>query len=219
MRLLRVLGLVVAMTVAATAFSGTALADPVSVPPPMPMPGMQVDRETNRCTAAFAAQGNDGNYYLLTSGHCDAHDNATWTYGQDVPLGKIAVSEHEGDWRDAAIIRLEPGIGAPTGDVGGRYPVRDVLSLNQIQIGMPFCKIGAVTGETCGVVKGKGRGVVEASVFSLNGDSGSPGFVKNPDGTVSAVGILADSPDGDDYTTYFTPVQPLLGRWGLRILS
>jgi hypothetical protein len=40
--------------------------------------------------------------------------------------------------------------------------------------------------------------VVETSVYSLNGDSGSPGFVKNPDGTVSAVGLLMSSPDGDE---------------------
>jgi len=60
--------------------------------------------------------------------------------------------------------------------------------------------------------------VVEASVYSLDGDSGSPGFVTNPDGTVSAVGILMSSPDGDDNTTYFTLVDPLLSKWGLRIL-
>jgi hypothetical protein len=60
--------------------------------------------------------------------------------------------------------------------------------------------------------------VAEASVFSLNGDSGSPGYVENNDGTVSAVGILMSSPDGDDNTTYFTLVQPLLGKWGISIL-
>jgi hypothetical protein len=84
---------------------------------------------------------------------------------------------------------------------------------------MPFCKIGAVTGETCGEVKSTAGGLVVASVFSLTGDSGSPGFVKNPDGTVSAVGLLMSSPDGDDYTTYFVPVNPLLGKWGLRVLE
>jgi hypothetical protein len=83
---------------------------------------------------------------------------------------------------------------------------------------MPFCKIGSVTGETCGAVKDVAGDVVEASVYSLNGDSGSPGFVKNPDGTVSAVGLLMSSPDGDDYTTYFALVNPLLGRWGLHVL-
>lgn len=60
--------------------------------------------------------------------------------------------------------------------------------------------------------------MVEASVFSLDGDSGSPGFVMNPDGTVSAVGLLMSSPDGDDYTTYFMLINPLLDRWGLRVL-
>ena len=42
--------------------------------------------------------------------------------------------------------------------------------------------------------------------------------VKNPDGTVSAVGLLMSSPDGDDHTTYFALVNPLLGRWGLHVI-
>ena len=210
----RGLGLVSATVMAATALAGTARAEH-SAPP---TPGIEVNAERGKCTAGFAAQGNDGNYYLLTSGHCDAHDGSVWSYGPGVPLGTITASEKEGYTRDAAIIRLDPSVVAPTGDVGGRYPVRNVLSLSQIEVGTPFCKIGAVTGETCGAVKGFDGDMIEASVYSLNGDSGSPGFVTNTDGTVSAVGILMDSPAGDDYTTYFTPVQPLLGKWGLRIL-
>jgi hypothetical protein len=213
---LRGLALIGASVTAATMVASTALADPDLVS--RPTPGMHVVHGSGGCTAAFAAQDDDGSYYLLTSGHCDPHDGSAWTYGADRPLGEITASEKVGDTKDAAIIRLDPGVGAPTGDVGNRYPVRDVLSLQQIQVGMPFCKIGAVTGETCGTVKGKKGDVIEASVYSLNGDSGSPGFVKNADGTVSAVGILMSSPDGDDYTTYFTLVYPLLAKWGLHVL-
>ena len=93
-----------------------------------------------------------------------------------------------------------------------------MLSRNEIKMGTPFCKLGAVTGETCGTITRVDGDVVEASVFSLNGDSGSPGYVQNDDGTVSAVGILMSSPDGDDNITYFTLVQPLLGKWGIRVL-
>ncbi|MGZ4584394.1 MAG: S1 family peptidase [Mycobacterium sp.] len=212
MRWLRGLGLVGAVVVAAT-----TLANPVQADPGV-TPGIKVEDENSSCTAGFAAQANDGSYYLLTSGHCDAHDGSLWTYGNEVPLGRISASEQEGDTRDAAIIRLDPSVGAPSGDVGGRYAVRDVLTGDQIREGMPFCKVGAVTGETCGSVRHVEGGVVTASVFSLNGDSGSPGFVKNPDGTVSAVGLLMSSPDGDDNTTYFVLVDPLLGRWGLHVL-
>ncbi len=193
------LALVWATVMASGFFASAARADEAV------MPGIRVEDENTKCTAGFAAQGADGSYYLMTSGHCNRHDGSPWTYGDEVPLGKISVSEEEGDKRDAAIILLEPSVGAPLGHVGGRYPVRDVMSLSQVEVGMPFCKIGAVTGETCGVVKSTAGGVVEASVFSLMGDSGSPGFVKNPDGTVSAVGLLMSSPDGDDYTTYFVP--------------
>lgn len=210
--LLRGSGLAVAVASAAAALASSAQAAPP------PMPGVSVDHGTGGCTAGFAAQGNDGSYYLMTSGHCDPHDGKEWTYGDAAPLGRISASEHEGEKRDAAIIRLDPSIGPPVGDVGGRYRVRDVLSRSQIQVGMPFCKIGAVTGETCGVVNGVQGDVVEASVYSLDGDSGSPGFVMNSDGTVSAVGLLMSSPEGDDYTTYFMLISPLLGRWGLHVL-
>jgi len=190
---------------------------PTAVAAPPPAPGIEVDDDNGSCTAGFAAQGNDGSYYLLTSGHCDAGDGSEWTYGHDDPLGHITASEDDGDQKDAAIIRLDPGTPAPVGDVGG-HQVRDVLSADQLSKGMPFCKIGAITGETCGAITDIDGDVVEASVFSLEGDSGSPGFVKNSDGTVSAVGILTSSPEGDDNTTYFILVHPLLSQWGLRIL-
>ena len=200
-----------AVVIVAVATAGTAAAAPP------PAPGIEVDDDSGSCTAGFAAQGDDGSYYLLTSGHCDAGDGAEWTYGDDNPLGQISASEDNGDQMDAAIIQLDPGTPAPIGGVGG-YQVRDVLGAGQLAKGMPFCKIGAVTGETCGAITDIDGNVVEASVFSLEGDSGSPGFVKNPDGTVSAVGILTSSPENDDYTTYFIMVQPVLARWGLRIL-
>jgi hypothetical protein len=211
---LRGLGSVGAMVMTVLLFADTA---PAAANPGTPMPGMRVVDENMSCTASFAAHGDDGSYYFLTSGHCDAHNGSGWTYGQNVPLGTITVSENDGANRDAAIIRLDPSIGAPTGDVGGR-PVHGVYGSDEMKVGMPFCKLGAVTGETCGVVTKVNDGMVEASVFSLNGDSGSPGFVKNLDGTVGAVGILTGSPDGDDNTSYFILVSPLLEKWGLRLV-
>jgi hypothetical protein len=199
------------MVLVATVSAGTAQA---AAPP---TPGIQVTDENFKCTAGFAARGNDGSYYLLTSGHCDHHDGSLWKYEQDVPLGKITVSEEDGNLRDAAGIRLDPEVGKPAGDVGGRR-VRDVFSAAQIKAGTPFCKLGAITGETCGAIKNLDGEVVEASVYALPGDSGSAGFVDHGDGTVSAVGILMGSLEGDNNTTYFVLVRPLLDRWGLRIL-
>lgn len=210
-RWFRCVGPAAAVVIAAIVFAGTALA---AAPP---TPGIQVTDENFKCTAGFAAQGNDGSYYLLTSGHCDHHDGSLWKYEQDIPLGKITASEEDGDRRDAAAIRLDPDVGKPAADVGGRR-VRDVWSASQIKVGTPFCKLGAITGETCGAIKNIDGEVVEASVYALPGDSGSAGFVDNGDGTVSAVGILMGSLEGDDNTTYFVLVRPLLGRWGLRIL-
>lgn len=198
--------------------AAAALAQPaLAVADAPPMPGIEINDDSGRCTAGFAARGNDGNYYMLTSGHCDENDGSLWTYGDDASLGYITASEKDGDQRDGAIVRLDPAVGAPIGDVGGR-PVREVLDISDLEVGMPFCKLGAVSGETCGAITDIDGNVIETTVYSLHGDSGSAGFVQNDDGTVSAVGVLMSSPDGDDYTTYFTLVGPMLDQWGLTIL-
>lgn len=210
-RWFRGVALIGATVLAATGFAGSALA---AAPP---TPGMQVKDQDWKCTAGFAAQGTDGSYYLFTSGHCNHPEGSLWTYEQDVPLGRITASEEQGDRKDAAIIRLDPGVGVPVGAVGGR-PVRDVTGPPQLQVGAPFCKLGAITGETCGAIRDLDGDVVIASVPAKPGDSGSSGYVKNADGTVSAVGILSGSLDGDENTSVFVLVEPLLGRWGLRLL-
>ncbi|HEU4361062.1 MAG TPA: S1 family peptidase, partial [Mycobacterium sp.] len=181
------------MAAAAALVAGPALANPT--------PGMEVRDENSSCTAGFAAQRGIGQYYLLTSGHCDGQDFLPWTDAGDTPIGRIVASENNGDDRDAAMIELNPSAGVPNGDVDGRYRIRDVLTADQITVGMPFCKVGARTGETCGTITAVNGNLVTTNLFSLEGDSGSPGFVTNPDGTVSAVGILQGGPDGDDNTT------------------
>jgi hypothetical protein len=209
-RWFRGIGLIGATLMCAAGFAGTAAAAPP------PAPGILVSDGITKCSTGFAAQGGDGGYYLFTSGHCD--HGAPFTYDENVPLGHITASEMLGDLKDAAIIRLDPDIGAPPGDVGGQR-VRGVLSASQIKSGMPFCKFGATTGETCGSVKSIDGEVIEANVFAQPGDSGGPGYVKNADGTVTAVGlVMSTSLAGDPNTTYFVLVQPLLGRWGVHIL-
>jgi hypothetical protein len=206
-----VVAIMVAIVVAATGFAGSAQA---AAPP---APGIQVKDQSLKCTAGFAAQGDDGSYYLFTSGHCNHPEGSLWTYAQDVPLGRITASEQQADRQDVAIIRLDPGVGVPASDIGG-MPVRDMLDTNQIQVGTPFCKLGAITGETCGAVTSTDGEMLVASVSAKPGDSGSAGYVKNADGTVSAVGVLSGSLNDDLRTTVYVLLQPLLGRWGLRLL-
>jgi hypothetical protein len=198
-----------------SALAAIAFASPAVAAAP-PMPGVQIMDQDWKCTAGFAAQGFDGGNYLFTSGHCNHPEGAPWSYG-GAPLGKITASEEEGDRKDAAVVRLDPGVTA-VGRVGGR-PVRDVLSAPQVQVGMPFCKLGAITGETCGTVTSFDGELVVASVHAKPGDSGSAGYVHNPDGSVSAVGVLSGSYNGDENTSVYVLVDPLLGRWGLRIMG
>jgi hypothetical protein len=210
-RWFRGMGLAGAAVVSATVFAGAAQAAPP------PAPGILVSDGITKCTTGFAAQGGDGSYYLFTSGHCN--HGVPFTYDENVPLGHVTASEELGDLKDAAIIRLDPEVGAPGGDVAGQR-VRGTLSAAQIKAGMPFCKFGAMTGETCGAVKSIDGEVVEAGVFAQPGDSGGPGYVKNADGSVTAVGLVMEtSLAGDPNTTYFVLVQPLLGRWGVHIVG
>jgi hypothetical protein len=192
---------------------GTAVPAAAAAPP---APGIEVKDQDWKCSAGFAAQGADG-YYLFTSGHCNHPEGVPWTYGEGTPLGTITASEEAGDRKDAAIIHLDPAVGVPVGHIGGR-PVRDVLGPGQIHAGMPFCKLGAITGETCGVVKDVDGDVVIASVQAKPGDSGSAGYVPNPDGTVSAAGVLSGTFNDDENTTVYVLLQPLLGRWGLSLV-
>lgn len=205
-----------ALLAAALAGAGVVFAGPA---PASPTAGMEVGDDSSVCTAGFAVQDRFGDYYLLTSGHCDAGDGSEWTDAAAAPLGPIFASENNGDDRDAAIIRLRPGTPAPNGGVDGRYHIRDVLRPDQIQVGMPFCKVGSQTGETCGVVTEVAGNVVVTDLYSIEGDSGSPGFVTNPDGSVSAAGILMGGPEDDDNITYFVMVEPLLRQWRMQILK
>ncbi|OBI04014.1 trypsin [Mycolicibacter heraklionensis] len=202
-------------SVGAVAVAGLALAGIASA---APMPGIEVLDDNSSCTAGFVTQNDEGDYYLLTSGHCDSHDGGEWTDAFETPLGRITASENNGEDRDAAIIRLDPAAGRPNPKVGGRYSVADVLSADQIHVGMTVCKIGAQTGETCGEVAAIIGNLVETDVYSSIGDSGSPGYVVNPDGTVSAVGLLMGGPVDDEYSTDFVLLNPFLRQWGLHVV-
>lgn len=198
------------LAAAGLSFAGVASAGP--------MPGIELLDDSSSCTAGFLAQDDAGGYYLLTSGHCDSHDGSQWTDIFETPLGIITASEDNGEDRDAAIIRLEPDAGRPNPKIAGRYPVAGVLPPDQIHVGMTICKVGAQTGETCGPVTAVNGNLVETRVYSTIGDSGSPGFVVNPDGTVSAVGILQGGPVDDDSSTDFVLVEPILRQWGLHVV-
>src|ERR1700761_7484019 len=98
---------------AATLLASTAIARAQEPP----TPGIKIYDESSFCTSAFTAEGDDGRYYLMTSGHCDAHDNSEWTYGDErSPLGRVTAQEYEenpegSQTKDAALIQLETGAG------------------------------------------------------------------------------------------------------------
>ncbi|MGV0397000.1 hypothetical protein ACUY3M_01500 [Corynebacterium suicordis] len=80
---------------------------------------------------------------------------------------------------------------------------------------MMVCKFGFRTGETCGPIVAWNEYMVRANIYSQNGDSGSPLYIRLGGNRVAALGILSSSPvneneEPNDYVTDFALVQPVL---------
>ena len=163
-------GLVGMAAVAALGLAGTAAAAPA--PGTESTPGRVVHR---------GLRGPGRRWQLLPADQRSLRrrDGAEWTDAQGNPLGRITASVDDGDQMDASIIRLDPGSPAPYTAVGG-YQIRDVLAPVNSRRGCRSARSAPSRSETCRVINSVDGNVVETSVFSLEGDSGSPGFVKNP---------------------------------------
>ncbi|QXB19279.1 hypothetical protein SAMN04488531_0907 [Corynebacterium coyleae] len=80
----------------------------------------------------------------------------------------------------------------PTRRVAGRAPVTSVRE------GQIVCKDGARTSRTCGPVLNVNprTGEIAVMILSLQGDSGSPLYTVNPDGSTNIVGIISGAAYG-----------------------
>ena len=96
-----------------------------------------------------------------------------------------------------------------------RFTVTTVAGAADLHQGMMVCKFGFRTGETCGPIVAWNEYMVRANIYSQNGDSGSPLYIRLGGNRVAALGILSSSPvneneEPNDYVTDFALVQPVL---------
>lgn len=171
------------------------------------------------CTAGFLARNRRGTEVLLEAGHCDHGGELTMSAGRaggQVPVGGFVVSEPGGDNTDAAdigVVRLEKNVPVQP-SIAGTIPVRG--SLSYLAPGQTLCKVGAVTGRSCGPVVESSASKVRFSAAVAPGDSGGPVYAMRSDGSAVAVGITI-SHALDDGDVIAELIDPWLQRWDLTV--
>lgn len=168
-------------------------------------PGAGYLSGAERCTFAFVFQGSDRRRYVATAGHCafdpDADGTKVWRSGtgpvvtdpDGKRLGTFAYATMQGQFRDFALVRLDPGVasspemchfGGPTG-INTTVSNADLLVHHYGQ-GTGLDYVPARTGEMFfGLYRADYAYFYGAA---STGDSGGP--VTAEDG--SAIGVLTD---------------------------
>lgn len=194
------------------------------------------------CTAAFVVESTDTSARgILTAGHC------VLMGAQSVMLGgsserldvigsivDLSVSQDPAtvdEWeRDGAVIALPPRT-PHTARVGGTWEVGDAVPAQELKgmHGASVCKLGVITGLTCGKVTHVSDEFVtvvdmdadEEHRISYRGDSGAPMFMFEGN-TVRPVAVVSHGHrTGEDLDPRFVTgqlVAPLLDRWGLTLV-
>lgn len=194
------------------------------------------------CTSAFVVERRDTSERgILTAGHCllmgarnamlEASPAQLGIVGNLLDLSVSQDPSTLDEWeRDGAMVTLPTGT-PHTARVGGAWEVGDAISSQELRemSGIPVCKLGAVTGLTCGeVTNASGEFVTVADMnadedhrISYRGDSGGPMFVFEGS-TVRPVAVVSHGlrTDGDLDPRFVTGqlVAPLLDRWELSLV-
>lgn len=163
---------------------------------------------SRRCTVGLVGERADGTRFVVTAGHCVVARTPVYSgeSGQKIGHYRVWQAETSGEiTNDAsgfAVLELSPEVSLSSRvniDDGRAVSLR--LQNVNAKVGESVCKFGAVTGYTCGTVTYVGdRQIIIEGMESINGDSGSPVFRVNRDGTASLVGLLQAS-DGAGLAT------------------
>ena len=176
--------------------------------------GVRPGATVNGCTLNFLFAGGDGHRYMGTAGHCIVGVGTTdHVFASPGPaavvdgmrIGEFAYAQN-GDSRDIALIRLDPGVdaspelahfGGPVGIYTDHSPSPVVLHhySRASDVGKVVYARTAIARNTTGYAKVPGLAAVSG------GDSGSPVI----DASGRAVGILVTLPGGITRLDYQLP--------------
>jgi hypothetical protein len=180
--------------------------------------------EDGSCTLGFTGYIG-GNLVGVTAGHCSG-DSAEWmpegNNGPAQPLGTFPRGQKcynyaPGGCGDYALVDINESI-PNLGGVIGKYRINDIV--DGVGAGSVVCKFGQASGESCGRVMGTSGNRIRVGLWSAQGDSGAPAYMKTGPNTVALVGILHGSPKGSDGQTVdavtdFTTARPILDALGI----
>ena len=189
--------------------------------------------KTGTCSLGFVARKGEG-FVGLTAGHCmeGADGKLQWRDSASPklkPLGTFAVGQNRrksldggfGGNTDFSAFTLDRNV---RGDrkIAKTYLVDSVAQPSDLHTGMELCTYGFRTEETCGKIISSNDTFVRAAVFTKQGDSGGPAYIKKDGNRVTAVGLVSGSPnraDGtsNDQITDFALVAPLEKFLGVSI--
>ncbi|WP_086822214.1 S1 family peptidase [Allokutzneria sp. NRRL B-24872] len=171
-----------------------------------------------RCSVGFSVQGG-----YVTAGHCGTVGTATQGFNR-VASGSFRGSSFPGN--DYAWVGTNSNW-TPRGVVnrynGGTVAVK---GSSEAAVGASICRSGSTTGWRCGTVQAKNQtvrypqgtvnGMTRTNACAEPGDSGGSWLAGNQAQGVTSGGSGNCSSGG---TTYFYPVNPILSRYGLRLVT
>ncbi|GAA3993837.1 alpha-lytic protease prodomain-containing protein [Allokutzneria multivorans] len=171
-----------------------------------------------RCSVGFSVQGG-----YVTAGHCGTVGTATQGFNR-VASGSFRGSSFPGN--DYAWVGTNSNW-TPRGVVnrynGGTVAVK---GSSEAAVGASICRSGSTTGWRCGTVQAKNQtvrypqgtvnGMTRTNACAEPGDSGGSWLAGNQAQGVTSGGSGNCSSGG---TTYFFPVNPILSRYGLRLVT
>lgn len=174
-----------------------------------------------RCSLGFSVQGG-----FVTAGHCGTTGTAASGYNR-VAAGTFAGSVFPGNdysWvRTNANWTPRPWVN----HYGGANVI--IKGSSEAAVGAQICRSGSTTGWHCGTVQAKNqtvnysqgsvRGLTRTNVCAEPGDSGGSWVAGSGWGQAQGVTSGGSGNCTSGGTTYFQPVNPILSRFGLRLVT
>jgi len=213
-----------------------AYAEPATV-----NPGNQIEihfsnHKVSLCTLTAVVKDKKGDLYGATAGHCvrkrDDGSPVKKISSRNVPISDDSfMNNYYGDnsfhhnpngktFNDLAIFKLSPGV-TTSGVIEGGIPIDNSKSLSDVQKWDNVCKYGRSTQKTCGKVTkiDYQRGSVEASVFAIGGDSGSPIYSVDDNGKAHIIASLSGGYIGNDNINFGDEVSEDFAQWGVEVVG
>ena len=204
-------------------------------------PGNQIEvqfsnNKVSLCTLNSVVKDKNDDLYGVTAAHCvkkrDDGSSVEKIYSRNVPISddsfmnnyygdsSFHYNSDENTFNDLAMFKLAPGV-TTSGVIEGGTPIGNSRSLSDVQNGDDVCKYGRSTQETCGKVtkNDNQHGRIEASVFAIGGDSGSPIYSVDDNGKAHIIASLSGGYVGNDDLNFGDEVSEDFAQWGVEVVG